>query len=905
MVAIRKALPLISNSDLSLIVSALTSLTKGRGDYVRIAVAAAAVCLSIIAATHASDADAAMRKPVNIPAEGLGPALRTLAKDRGFQVVYLSDSVDSLQTHGVTGDFTAEEALKHLLTGTGLTYRYLDDKTVTIFPADSLASQAEIATPPATDDGPNGANFAAKEGKKSSSHDFRVAQVDQGASPQSTGVAGNTTPSQDTSKRMQIEEIVVTAQKRNERLQDVPVPVAVINAEALTQNNQLGIQDYYSSIPGLNVTPGVESAQRLSIRGITTGGVSNPTVGVTVDDMPYGSSTGLGGGLGVPDIDPGDLARIEVLRGPQGTLYGASSMGGLLKFVTVDPSTEGLSGRLQAGISGVQNGAELGYDARGSVNIPVSSTLAARASGFTRLEPGYIDNPVLHINGVNEVRVSGGRLAALWRPSDIVSLKLSALYQDARGDGVNDVDKSNAAAVDAGYTGPALGDLQQNYLPGVGAYDRKVQAYSATLTAKLGSADLTVLSGYNINANHSSWDFTYALGQYVGFGVTGAPVFENNQTNKFTQEVRLSAPLGQQVDWLLGLFYTHERSQYEEDILAENPATGARAGEFAGLSFPTTYKEYAVFTDFTIHFTDRFDVQLGGRESEIRQTATEVDAGPYDLAFLGLPSPVLYPEVDTKSSAFTYLVTPRLKLSSELMLYARLASGYRPGGANVAPGVAREYSPDKTQDYELGAKGDFLDHTLSMDASLYYIDWNNIQLSLRNPVNHQAFNGNGGRAKSQGIELSMELRPIAGLIIGGWAAWNDAKLTQALPATSPAVGPDGDRLPDSSRFSGNLSIEQDFPLSSDLNGFVGAAASYIGDREGIFVGPGLTRQNFAGYTKTDLRAGARYNTWTLNVYVNNVTDRRGLLEGGAEYNPPFGYVYIQPRTTGLSAVKTF
>jgi iron complex outermembrane recepter protein len=151
----------------------------------------------------------------------------------------------------------------------------------------------------------------------------------------------------------------------------------------------------------------------------------------------------------------------------------------------------------------------------------------------------------------------------------------------------------------------------------------------------------------------------------------------------------------------------------------------------------------------------------------------------------------------------------------------------------------------------------------------------------------------------------MQMKPVTGLTVGSWVAWNDAKLRQALPATSPAVGAEGDRLPDSSRFSGNLSIEQEFPLSSELDGFVGATASYIADREGIFVGPGRARQNLPGYAKTDLHAGARYSSWTLNLYVNNVMDRRGLLEGGAEYNPPFGYVNIQPRTIGLSALKKF
>src|SRR5262249_23933181 len=157
----------------------------------------------------------------------------------------------------------------------------------------------------------------------------------------------------------------------SERLQDVPVPVTVINAQTLADTNQLRIQDYYASIPGFSViSVGIQSITLLSIRGINSDAAGNPSVGITVVDVPYGASTNAGGGTLVPDLDPYDLAHVEILRGPQGTLYGASSLGGLLKFVTVDPSTDGVSGHVESGLSGIHNGAELGYNVRGAVNVP-------------------------------------------------------------------------------------------------------------------------------------------------------------------------------------------------------------------------------------------------------------------------------------------------------------------------------------------------------------------------------------------------------------------------------------------------------------------------------------------------------------------------------------------------------
>ena len=696
----------------------------------------------------------------------------------------------------------------------------------------------------------------------------------------------------------------MTAEKREERLQDVPVPVTAINAQTLADRNQLRIQDYYTSVPGLSVTTDDLGAANLAIRGLTTGGYTSSTVGVVVDDVPFGASSGLVTGEEVPDIDPSDLARVEVLRGPQGTLYGASSMGGLLKFVTVDPSTDAVSGRVQAGTSSVYNGAGLGYNFRGAVNVPLGDTFAIRASAFTREDPGYIDDPTHHIDGVNEAHASGGHLSALWRPSDLVSLKLSALYQHSSSGGSNEV-----------LVQPELGDLQQDNVPGTGGYDRTIQAYSATVKAKLGAVDLTSVTGYSLNRVYDSFDYTstlctaYQLCQDV-FGVAGGPNNGTSDTNKFTQEIRLSGSIGRSTDWLLGGFFNNERTAYTSDYLAANFNTGEIVGDGLAFSGPLTFKEYAVFSDFTFHITDPFDVQVGGRESQNRQTYSELQTGPYVPLFYGGTSPLYNPPIDTKDNSFTYLVTPRYKLSSDIMAYARLASGYRPGGPNIVSvgSVPSSFQPDKTQNYEIGMKGDVLDHILSFDASVYYIDWKNIQLQLRDPTTGSVYFANGSRAKSQGVELSLEARPLTGLKLATWVSFDDAVLTENFPLSSSAVGMTGDRLPDSSRFSGNFSLDQDFTITSAITGFAGASVSYVGSRLGIFNSPPPaipSRQYLSPYAKTDLRAGAKYESWTVNLFVNNLADKRGLLSGGLGTLNPAAFNYIQPRTVGLSIAKTF
>ena len=862
-----------------------------------------AFACAISLSAHAM-ADAAKRA-INIPSGDLATALELLAKQAGADIVYRPEQVQGLKTRGAKGDLSPGEAAAKLLEGTSLSVS--TDSTGAMLIAAPLPSgkQAAVSSQSSAERQANGEDSSkSADGKAGRSFwdRFRVAQVDQGA-PASSATVGKKSDQTPDNKPVQLEEVLVTAQKRTERLQDVPVPVTAISAAMLVNQNLVRLQDYYNSVPGLSVATGdFRGDPILTIRGITTGGggLVSPTVGVVIDDVPYGSSTGKGGGGPAIDIDPSDLSRVEVLRGPQGTLYGVSSIGGLLKYVTVDPTTDGFSGRVQVGISGVRNGADAGYNARAAANFPFSETLAIRASGFFRQDPGYVDDVLTGQNDVNKANVYGVHLSALWRPTEAVSLKLSAMFQDIKTDGSPNIN-------------PQLGDLNQNAVRGTGWYDKNTQAYSAIVKAKLGAVDLTSLSGYSVNHVRDAVDYSYILGIYSQqiFGWPPTFVFTDNiRTSKFTQEVRLSTPIGNRLEWLLGGFYTHERTPYVETDYASDPVTGQLAGYWLTTdSYPTTYEEYAAFTDLTVHVTDRFDIQIGGRESNNRQSYTETFIGVAAPIFFGHPSPLIQPLVHTEDNSFTYLVTPQFKVSRELMVYARLASGYRAGGPNANAALYNlplSFAPDTTHNYEIGIKGDALGHVLSFDASLYYINWKDIQLQLTAPVTGANYYANGSRAKSQGVELSLESRPLEGLKVAGWVAFNDAALTEPFPPGgpgSPTAG-SGDRLPGSSRFSGNLSIDEEFRLTGRMRGFVGGALSYVGDRKGIFLAS-PERQELPSYTSTDVRAGVKQDSWTINLFVTNAFDRRGLLGGGLGTINPAHFNYIQPRTYGMSVIKAF
>ena len=211
----------------------------------------------------------------------------------------------------------------------------------------------------------------------------------------------------------------------------------------------------------------------------------------------------------------------------------------------------------------------------------------------------------------------------------------------------------------------------------------------------------------------------------------------------------------------------------------------------------------------------------------------------------------------------------------------------------------------KTQNYELGVKGNTWRHALSFDMSVYRINWKSIQLPVTDLTTGVGYTSNAGNAKSQGVELSTQLRPLRGLTLGAWATWNQAVLTQDMPAISGLYGLAGDLLPYAARFSSNVSAQEEFPIAGGWNGFLGGKVTYTGERAGNFQAT-APRATFPAYAEIDLRAGVKYDTWKINFTVDNAADRRGVIGGGLDaYFPPFPALYIRPRTYGLSVAKEF
>jgi outer membrane receptor protein involved in Fe transport len=693
-----------------------------------------------------------------------------------------------------------------------------------------------------------------------------------------------------------LEEVVVTAQKRTERLRDIPVSVSVLDAASLAKSHANGLADYFAQVPGLALNPATSGRLSAAIRGITTGGTANSTVGITLDDVLVGSSTGITySNTLVADIDPAMLERVEVLRGPQGTLYGASSLGGLLRYVTVEPDLEQFSGRLQIDGSDVAEG-ETGYSVRGYVNAPVSDGhFGISASAFFRHDAGFVDNNQLGLEDVDSADTVGGRVSALWAISDAVSLRLSALYQDTEGDGSSDIETDASLRPLDGYA--------HNRNAGTGMYERTIEQYNATLAIDFGWAEMTSVTGFGTSQFRDTIDDTDFLGFLTeivtGRDDLGTTTFLPADSDRFSQEIRLASPAGQRLEWLAGAFYTRETSDVQYNIYATDPATGAIVGVVLLDSFPSELEEIAVFGALTMHFSDRFDVQVGGRQSSNDQEYDETISGP-------LFDPPYVVHASSSDSSLTYQVSPRYRISPETMVYGRVATGYRPGGPNPGAGFGfpTEYDADSVTSYEAGIKTELLGRRLSLDLSVYNIDWDDIQLQQRDPDTQFLYYTNAGKARSRGLELTLMAVPATGLDIEATLAYTDAELSE--PTSGGIVADAGDALPFSADWTATLALDKEFNIRPDLDAFVGGTVAYVGNRFGNFASAaGQNRVEMPSYTTVDLRAGVIVSGWTLSVFARNVADEYGVLGAEPDANDVYVANIVRPRVVGLSVSRSF
>lgn len=688
-------------------------------------------------------------------------------------------------------------------------------------------------------------------------------------------------------------DIVVTAQKRSERLIDTPQSVTALSAADLSRLDAKQFVDFANTVPGLQYVSQGAGTTQISMRGVTSGADVSSTVGIYVDDVPYGSSSAFANGARrALDVGLFDIDRVEVLRGPQGTLYGASSMGGVLKYVMTKPSLTEYEGKAQAGVSSTEHGGT-SYDGSAVVNVPiVRDKIAVRASGFYSRDGGYFDNVETGERNVDRGKIYGGRVEALFAPTEDLSIRLTGFAQNIRRNG-------NAyASINLDGT-PVAGWLDQSH-PLDEPFRSNFRLGSATIGYDFGWATLTSITSYQSNKTYDSTDGSsvYALYLQILAGVPAEAVEINElaRTRKFTQEIRFASPTGTKLEWQIGGFYTYEKSLLSQ--VADTYAAGLTLlpdVNAVSAAIDSRYREYAVFGDLTYHLTDKFDVTGGIRYAHNNQRFTQDASGILVVSAPGSSS---------HEGVATYLANARYRFSRNVTAYARFATGYRPGGPNyrvIDPITGNPSSPtfhsDKLESYEGGIKAESADHTFGIDLSGYYIDWKNIQ--LLSPVAGVTAYTNGPGAHIKGAELTLTAHPDRDLTITGAFAYNDGKLTEAVPVLGARKG---ERLPNTPHVT--ASVNADYTLfSSPLKPTIGGTLRFASDSEVSFdASPSLRQYRLPSYETLDLRAGLSFGPVDAQVYVQNLFDTHGQLAGQtilSQLGGPAQVLILRPRTVGL------
>ncbi len=648
------------------------------------------------------------------------------------------------------------------------------------------------------------------------------------------------------------EDIVVTAQKREQQLLDVPLAIQAISGEDLEASGTRELNDLIESIPGASsvsrTAPGFETIQ---IRGIASGTTGDATVGYYVDDVPFS----------VPNLQLApparlfDLQRVEVLRGPQGTLYGQGAMGGTIRMVTASPDLDDIIGRFQAEGS-LLAGGDPGYAVDGVFNMPLARDVAAlRVSGGYERVGGFADSTTLARENINDSTSWNIRGKLRLAPTDNMSVEIGAWRVENSLDFRNTMDSVDPAFINT------LDVNRSNYI------DTSLTLLSAVASMEFDGVDVLSSSAF---VDHTL-DFNAS---FLAGGILGND--SRFDTTSLTQELRFASNGDGPLNWVFGGYFSS--GEIESDICLNL---------FLPCSVPFSIninstgrietEAWAVFGELSYALLgDRLVATVGGRYFEDTRTTFGRDRNT---------------SVSTSAGDTFTTFNPRFnlsyKLNDDLLMYGNVAKGFRSGAfqtaaqaaaASTALGipVGTAVNPDTVWSYEAGLKGRLFDGLLTVDSAVYTIDWTDIQ--LQSTINGVATLSNGGNARSRGIDIGLSLRPAQGLTLSAVANFNDTEFTSVLPAIvalNPRAAP-GTRIPGVPSNSYNLSASYGWRFGdSGPRGSVAIGYVHMGSQ---FDSTGLESDKLDEW---NARIGIEGDNWRATIFGDNLTNERRALTRGA------------------------
>jgi iron complex outermembrane recepter protein len=739
-------------------------------------------------------------------------------------------------------------------------------------------------------------------------------------------------------------EIVVTAEKRSSTIQDTPISMSALSGDQLQQQGITGITGVVQSIPGISMRTSGPGQTELEMRGLSSSGGSSPTVGFYLDDYPLTPPAAALVGKVVIDPDLYDLNRIEVLRGPQGTLYGSGSMGGTVKLVTNEPELNKFNGSVNAFGSGTVGG---GFNRGGNLmlNVPlVNDVLAMRIVATDKYRDGWITRfvepnfpvptnpgpscgpgwpgctrgdvtavtPTQSTPRINWERLEGGRVEFLAQPTSALKIEAMAIYQKIT---MGDYDE---------YDLPP-GIPSNHYQPNNASepiYD-EFRLYGLTVNYDLGFAQLTSASAYYSREENQTQDTAEALYSLVPlYGATltqfyTSPFSEQDTTQQYSEELRLASTGSGPVQWIAGVFLSRFKSifgEYNASIPIVSTVPGQLAVNPAGILYqannPYHVNQYAVFGEGTYAFADNWKLTAGARWYKFDSHADEETEGY--LATSGNATPLLN-SFTTSNSGVNPKLTVAYEQNHDLTVYGTISRGFRPGGINQQiPNPpctlnTETYGPDSIWNYEVGEKAKLLDNRLSVNADFYYIRWSQVQQSINQPCGYP-LTENAGVAASYGPELEITAVLTPELTLGFSGTYTHATLTsvnasleQADSAFTPGLG-----LLNVPKYTETTSLTYTTPVNDNLKFSARVNNSYVGQSTDI----DFTYGTLPSYNLVGLRFGLIGERLSGFLFADNVTDKRaqlGINTTGFAYTIPslIRVATNQPRTIGVDLKYSF
>jgi iron complex outermembrane recepter protein len=723
-----------------------------------------------------------------------------------------------------------------------------------------------------------------------------------------------------------LKEIIVTAQKRTSTLQETPISITAVTGEQLERQGISDVAALATQTPGVSMTSVGPGRTSFDIRGLSNLGGSSPTVGFYLDDVPVTPPTSTLTAAGKTEIDPSlyDLARVEVLRGPQGTLYGSGSMGGTIRLISNAPQLDRFDANGESILSGTDGGG-VNWTQNGMLNLPlISGTLGVRLSGTDKYESGFIDRIVVTpfppytgpndqfrgdllaatpnkvYTNVNDERLQGVHGEVLWRPLDRLSFKASVLAQSITQGGQDSYDLPPGTLA---HYQPA--DVPESFDQGFSLYALTARYDFEAFSVQSTSAEL----GFHMRNVEDTQEQWFALTE--GFGT--APFFptpgsgeEGHHQHEFTEELRATSSGSGPWQWIVGGFFSNftDHMDYYEADQAFIPLYDT-ATVFTDFE-PDHLKQEAAFGDLTYAITHTLKADVGLRyfhyTFDFQQDINGIVAGP---------------PFDSAGEASASGNTPKVGLSYEpnenLTTYFTAAKGFRPGGPNLPVPVSfcgaalagiglaqapESYTPDSVWSYELGEKALLLDRTVGVRGSVYYIDWSRIQQEIQLSCGYN-FDANAGKAVSKGGEIEIDARVAQEVTLHESAGYTNAEITHS---TFGSVLPVGEQLQDVPKFTIASSVELLRPVSPNWSIAGDVSDRYIAWVNDFSAEP-YPISSRPGYNILDARLGIERELLSAYLFVDNALDKRaelGFDHSEAQNTVEFARVIPnRPRTIGI------